>query len=271
MQHSERLGKQIEESTHRLSEIDNALEAIAADLLTKAGEQETDSKGIAKLIQSRSALQSEREFLNLRLIALTEQRQQAAKNEAQERVKAILIEADALHRHGQKAAAGISALMTQLEEAIRVAFVTRQQQDLLRDEARFLALSHDVPAPSIDAAPLPGEQLGQQIQTQLEAGQRNIQQATEWQRKTQALKEERHHRTAAQDAPRHATYQKHQSPLDSAVLEAARAEPVTLPLVKRLFAKLGSEGKAIRIGEESSGEPMSEPRETKLRQLQGRD
>lgn len=270
MQDSERLGKQIDESRHRLTEVDTALEAVAADLLTRAGEAELDTKTIARLVGEKGKLAQEREVLLLRLGSLEQQQHTALRTEAGERLKVILVETNALHQQGQKAVARISTLMKQLEEALTTAFTTRQQQNLLRDEGRYLSLSFDLQAPVIEAAPVPDPQLLKEIQQQLEAGQQMLQQSNGWQRKTQAQKEELHRRTAAQAAPRPATYQKNATATDAELLQAAREQPITLPLVKRLFGRLGNDGKTIRIGREDAGEPMSEPRETKLRQLQGR-
>lgn len=142
MKHAETLTQEIEQATARLSELDGQIAQCNRSIghaLTGAqpNEQEAD-----RIQQERDTLKRERERCQMRINALQAELPNAEKADAQDRLAAIVAEAQNLAEANEQARKRYDENFANLMASIDAAYEPAVKILLLRDEATFLVAAH---------------------------------------------------------------------------------------------------------------------------------
>lgn len=139
----EQLQATINEVQMRLTQVDQELETVGKDL------DPMDSKSATQAVLRKGKLTQERERLLLRLPALEQALREAERTAASERLAVISSEMDVLAKDGARAMDIFSKLIAEASRLIEEAGRCRQQFAVLRDEAWYLGLLHDLDTTSL--------------------------------------------------------------------------------------------------------------------------
>lgn len=155
MQRSEHLAIAIQESRTRLAGIDADLETVGAELAERTAAEDLDTKCLSKLVGERSKLLQERELLALRLSGLEQQKREAERMEAKERIDVITAQASQIAAEAQADVVRFQQAIDLLGGLVNGAGVRQRRYAELRDEARYLATLHGFDNPLVPTPPIP--------------------------------------------------------------------------------------------------------------------